>query len=257
MARKEKKYHFIYKTTNLLTSRYYIGMHSTNDLNDGYMGSGKRLRYSINKYGKENHKVEILEFFDSRKKLIAREKEIVNLNEIAKDECMNLMSGGQGGFVSEEQQKKRSSAGGKALKFKLNTDSSFKSEWNIKHSLGIRNAIDSGRKKTYCGPSWIKGKHLTDEHKNKIGKSNSVKQKGEKNSQFGTCWITRNEINKKIKKEEVDLYIKEGWCIGKYKSVKFKKPNLKILKKEVEENGVTWASKKYKVSRRTIGRWLK
>ena len=105
MARKEKKYHFIYKTTNLLSGKYYIGMHSTNDLNDGYMGSGKRLRYSVNKYGKENHKVEVLEFFDDRKQLAAREKEIVNLNEIAKEECLNLCVGGEGGrgFTSEEQ----------------------------------------------------------------------------------------------------------------------------------------------------------
>lgn len=33
------EYHFIYKTTNLLTGKYYIGMHSTNDLNDGYLGA--------------------------------------------------------------------------------------------------------------------------------------------------------------------------------------------------------------------------
>ena len=106
MARKEKKYHFIYKTTNLLNGKYYIGMHSTDNLNDGYMGSGKRLRYSVNKYGKENHKVEVLEFFDDRKQLAAREKEIVNLNEIAKEECLNLCVGGQGGFINEEGYKK-------------------------------------------------------------------------------------------------------------------------------------------------------
>jgi hypothetical protein len=95
MARKEKKYHFIYKTTNLLSGKYYIGMHSTDDLNDGYMGSGKRLRYSINKYGKKNHKVEYLEFFGTREELAAREKEIVSLNEIAKEKCMNLRVGGR------------------------------------------------------------------------------------------------------------------------------------------------------------------
>ena len=125
MARKEKKYHFIYKTTNLLSGKYYIGMHSTNDLNDGYMGSGKRLRYSVNKYGKENHKVEVLEFFDDRKQLAAREKEIVNLNEIAKEECLNLMPGGKGGFISEEHQKNRSIAANKALNEKMKMDSAL------------------------------------------------------------------------------------------------------------------------------------
>lgn len=51
MARKEKQYHFIYKTINIINNKYYIGMHSTDDLNDGYVGSGKRLWYSINKNG--------------------------------------------------------------------------------------------------------------------------------------------------------------------------------------------------------------
>lgn len=98
MPRKQKHYHYIYKTINLLSGKYYIGMHSTNNLEDGYMGSGKRLRYSINKYGKENHKVKILEFFNSREELKKREEEIVNLNEIAKIDCMNLKVGGYGGF---------------------------------------------------------------------------------------------------------------------------------------------------------------
>ena len=105
MAKKEygtrKKYHFIYKTTNLLSGRYYIGMHSTDDLNDGYLGSGTLLRRSINKHGKENHSIEILEFLNSREELAAREKEIVSLQEIAKKECMNLKVGGSGGNVGK------------------------------------------------------------------------------------------------------------------------------------------------------------
>lgn len=41
MARKEHKYHYIYKITCIKTKRYYIVMHSTDKLNDGYMGGGK------------------------------------------------------------------------------------------------------------------------------------------------------------------------------------------------------------------------
>lgn len=52
-------------------------MHSTINQNDGYMGSGKRLRYSIRKYGKENHTKEILEFLPSREELIIKEIDIV------------------------------------------------------------------------------------------------------------------------------------------------------------------------------------
>lgn len=38
---------------------------------------------------------------------------------------------------------------------------------------------------------------------------------GENNSQFGTCWITKDEINKKIKKEDLETYLLDGWLKGR------------------------------------------
>lgn len=40
-------------------------------------------------------------------------------------------------------------------------------------------------------------------------------QQGEKNSQYGTCWIHNNKENKKIKKEELENYINIGWIKGR------------------------------------------
>jgi hypothetical protein len=74
MARKQKKYHYIYKTTCNVNGKYYIGMHSTDNLEDGYMGSGKRLWNSINYHGKETHVKEILEYCKSREELVDLEK---------------------------------------------------------------------------------------------------------------------------------------------------------------------------------------
>ena len=51
-----RKYHYIYKTTCIINDKFYIGMHSTDNMEDGYIGSGKRLWHSINYHGKENFK---------------------------------------------------------------------------------------------------------------------------------------------------------------------------------------------------------
>ena len=46
---KEKKYNYVYITTNLENKKQYVGDHSTNNINDGYLGSGKILWKSIEK----------------------------------------------------------------------------------------------------------------------------------------------------------------------------------------------------------------
>jgi hypothetical protein len=107
VSKEEKKYHIIYKTTCLINKKYYIGMHSTDDLEDGYMGSGKALKFSIKRYGKENHRVEILEMVETRELLGEREKAIVTLNKVRDGKCMNLKVGGIGGFMKKDRKKKK------------------------------------------------------------------------------------------------------------------------------------------------------
>lgn len=214
MARKEKKYHFIYKTTNLLNGKYYIGMHSTNDLDDGYMGSGKRLRYSVNKYGKENHNVEVLEFFEDRKKLTAREKEIITLNEIAKEECMNLMIGGKGGFISDEQQISRSTAAGKASAKARIENKELGEKMKKVASVNFIKAHVEGKIKYN---TFVDRKH-SEETKKLMSEIASGKNTGEKNSQFGTCWIKKNNESKKVKKENLNIFLQSGWVKGRVKN---------------------------------------
>jgi len=226
MARKEKKYHFIYKTTNILSGRYYIGMHSTDNLDDGYLGSGKRLRYSINKYGKENFIREILEFCKTREELKNKESEIINLNEIAKIDCINLKVGGEGGFSSEEHKIKFVTHGVKNgrkktdeyLNSKFGGDDNWLSSFNS-HVNKTAWKNEEYRNNKLKNLDWTGKKH-TEESKRLISEKRKGTGLGENNSQYGTCWITKDDINKKIKKEDFNTYLNEGWIKGRVKKIK-------------------------------------
>jgi len=88
--------YIIYKTTNLITNKIYVGQHCSS-ADDGYLGSGIILKRSVDKYGKENFIREILDYCTSGD---VNEKEIVWIAELsATDKSIgyNINPGG-GGF---------------------------------------------------------------------------------------------------------------------------------------------------------------
>ena len=208
MPRKQKSIHYLYKTTCNVTGRWYIGIHSTNNLDDGYLGSGIRLRRSIRKYGESNHTKEILEFFDTRELLIEAEKTVITDDMVGDPSCMNLMSGGTGGFISVEQQKHRSECGGKAHAERLKNDVGYRERHNGTFSKNREKWIKSGKHnfKTF------EGKMHSDETKRKMSESSKGQGTGSSNSQYGSCWITNEIENKKIMKGDS---IPDGWRLGR------------------------------------------
>jgi hypothetical protein len=117
MRADQRKFHYIYKITRTDGSgKYYIGLHSTDDLDDGYFGSGERLWHSINRHGKDRHEKEILEFLPTRKAAALREGELVNKDILKDPLCLNLALGGfdsprnEGKKQSEETKRKKSAS---------------------------------------------------------------------------------------------------------------------------------------------------
>lgn len=92
----QRKHHIVYRTTCTVTGKFYVGMHSTDDLDDGYMGSGRQLRRSLRKYGINNHMRTIVEECTNRITLIEREIHTVNI-ALQDPLCMNIALGGLGG----------------------------------------------------------------------------------------------------------------------------------------------------------------
>lgn len=200
-----RKYHFIYKTVNLSNDTYYIGMHSTNDLQDGYLGSGKRLKYAIKKYGREQFTLNIIEFCNSRDELAAREKELINAVVLADPTCLNLKSGGKGGFIDDSHAYKFHAAGGRAVRLILSKRHHFK----MKHDAEYRQKVCDKMKGKQ---PWLGKKH-SDETKLKMSLKKIGRGIGAANSQFGKMWITNGSINKKINKIDV---IPEGYYPGRF-----------------------------------------
>lgn len=87
-------YFTIYKITNQVNGKFYIGMHKTTNLDDNYMGSGKRIKQALKKYGPENFVKEYLGIYDTDKKMKIAEKIYVVIDELS----YNLSKGGEGGF---------------------------------------------------------------------------------------------------------------------------------------------------------------
>jgi len=170
--RKEKKYHYIYKTTNLINGRYYYGMHSTNEMDDGYLGSGTYLRRAIKKHGNENFNREIIEFCKTRKELKLKEAKIVTLQEISNRECMNLRVGGAGsdtinyGIIpSKETIEKR-------RKVMMGHITSEETRRRISNSLKGHIISEETREKIRKTKTGVSTGPTTDETKIKIGNAN-------------------------------------------------------------------------------------
>ena len=209
-----KKFHYIYKTTNLVNKRYYLGMHSTNHLDDGYLGSGKRLYYELNKYGKDNFKIEILHYFNSREELVQGEITLITEQDLINPNCLNLKKGGSGGFSKEQVIKGRELAN-KARLILLKEDLEFKKKFSESVQKGIKRAKEKGVKFSNVQDnfSWLGKKHKNSTIE-KMKNVRIVKElgKGELNSQYGTCWITNEHESKKINKDDL---IPDGWRLGR------------------------------------------
>lgn len=207
-------YYIVYKVTNQINGKIYIGTHKTKDLNDGYMGSGKYLKHSQAKHGIENFSKEILFVYDEPEPMYAKEAELVNEDFLAEENTYNIKKGGNGGFDYLNSDKCLNSTHTTEHIAYLNT--CRKKKYPKGTFYGKNHTNESKRKigLVQAGNKHFLGNKHSEETKQRIGKANSNHQKGEGNSQYGTRWIHSLELksSKRIKKDEE---LPEGWAEGR------------------------------------------
>lgn len=209
----------VYKTTNLVNGKYYIGVHETNDPDDSYLGSGKRLFLSIEKYGIKNFKKLVIFLFEQRDLAYAKEREL--LDECLHDPlCYNLVKGGFGGVGFLQ----KSTAHREALRIShLGKPSKL---------VGIPKSDEHKRKLSLANKGKLPpntGIRMTEEAKFYLSQLNRGKVSSQKTKKLislkvrmhiascgtnskDTVWITNNLVDKMIKKTS---YLPEGFVYGR------------------------------------------
>lgn len=207
----------IYKITNSINGKIYIGMHKTKNLDDGYMGSGKVIKRAIRKYGLDNFSKTILFTCESEQDMIKKEAEIVDFDFCLRKDTYNICVGGKGGFgyindnglsvrnLTKKNAKERSELAKIAKKILASSSE----EWVKRYA---KNQSEAKKRHYQENGSHWSGKKHTEETKKLMSMSGMGKRKGSKNGQFGKMWITNgNESIRILRNEEIP----EGWKKGR------------------------------------------
>lgn len=245
--------YYVYKTTNIVNNKIYIGVHSSENINDDqYFGSGKIIKQSILKYGKDKFKREILYQFETADEAYSMQKMIVDMQFLRRKDTYNIRHGGMGGLIGSVTVKDRDGntftvskddqryISGELTGIMTNlivvrdqqgntfsvskNDSRYLSGELVGVSKGLATVKDKNGNKfrvSITDPRYLSGQLVqcwrgcnhSLQSKAKIGNSIKLKlQNGMIHSQHGTMWITNGTQNKKVKLNDV---IPHGWKRGR------------------------------------------
>ena len=224
VVENQEIHYLVYKITNLVNGKYYIGQHQTKNPYDDYMGSGLMLENAKAKYGIDNFVKTIL--FDFDNKIEMNQKELELMPEIScncyNPMCYNLSPGGYGGDLGKDANIKR------------------KEVWNNKSVEEIQYIVNQ-RKQTIDNKSQEekdKTKKLISDNSKRMWKKTSFRQK-KKEYLASLTQEEKDAINKKHSQTYHNKSYKEK------EQIKIKRKQTMALKTEKEKQEII---KKYKQS---------
>lgn len=197
----------VYKTINKLNGKFYIGAHYTKSLetDDGYRGTGTAIGNAIAKYGIENFNRETLHVLPDEDSMYVKEAEIVTEEYLKDPMTYNITLGGRGGRCSHMHTLEVRAMVSETMKLKIKNDPIFHASLKLAGSMS--------RMKCPHLRYNFKGKHHTDETKEKISATNKIKLLGEGNGMYGATWAVESNASdttgrKRFLKHEP---LPEGW----------------------------------------------
>lgn len=199
-------YGYIYKTTNLINGKIYIGQHRSKYFDTNYFGSGKYLRNALNKYGTSSFSIEIIEQCPDKISLDEKEKYWISYYRNLNCSMYNIANGGEGGDVisglSEEDKKIR--------KDKLRKNGYFSNLTPEQSAIMRAKAWETRRKNGNDVFSEEYRQKLSDAHKGHIQSEETRKKiseafTGEKHPLYGThrSEETKRKISLKTRGKKV------------------------------------------------------
>lgn len=196
----------------MVNGKIYVGCHATNNIDDGYMGSGRRLESAKKKYGIENFKKEILSFHETTEEMLAEEKRIVDEEFLKRPDVYNLQLGGGGGFClwHKRNAKKFHRDGWKAMNDKLKAEGRKQNPWKRGKTL---KQIDHLKKIQMLAVESAWTEESAAKRKDSFNRIEH--QRGSKNSQFGTCWVCSKSEVLKIPQSELEKFLSRGFSRGR------------------------------------------
>ena len=180
------KHNTVYKIINQNSGKFYIGIHATDNIDDGYMGSGTAINRAYKKYEPKNFIKQILFDFDNQDDMIAMEELLVDGVMINQKDCYNMKTGGDFGRHSEESKIKMSMIHTGKIITKETREKLRIANIGRKHTKGAKQKISEMTKGKIVSKETkqklsnaLKGKIVTEETKKKLSKANKGKKHSE------------------------------------------------------------------------------
>jgi NUMOD3 motif len=199
---ESKHIYIVYRTTCLVNQKIYIGEHKQKPgfgpfEFDGYLGSGDILKPAIKKHRKENFVRETLFVYDNEDEAYAKEKEIVNVEFIARPDTYNLKVGGRGrrdGHIVSEEQKQKQSKAIAGRKHTEETKQKLSASMKGKKRPPFTEEAKANMSKAH------KGKKLSP-HTEEQNKRKSERQKGKKHTEEQNKRKSERQKGRKVTEE--------------------------------------------------------